>query len=215
MVQFYKATNRLMRNLGLSETDIETFNASGSMDFMSFLRSHGAKQVFYRQDLRSREGVGHTGILLTGGMSVIITQLMNGKKAVLVQHRENNEIGFPGGGTEVWQYGEKIVAEQFILTAYREFLEETGHEPRFELTPYCEDSSTITYPNGDVTFSPCMFYIAEVDYETAISFASGESAEGKMELIEIDNIKNYKIFDNHSSGFEKLIQDYNTSKNPL
>lgn len=123
MTSFYNATTRLLRNLGFSETNIEIFNNSGTMDFASFLRSHGAKQVFYRQDLRSREGVGHTGIVLTGGMSVIITQLMNGKKAVLVQHREKNEIGFPGGGTEVWQYGKKTVAEHFILTAYREFLE--------------------------------------------------------------------------------------------
>ena len=121
--------------------------------------------------------------------------------------REKGEIGFSGGAVEEWEYNGRRAIESPLLGAYREFFEEVGARLESKLEYYCENTSTIVYPNGDVAYGLSLFYKNDIPYEVVKKFAEGGSYEGKMALIKVSDIKNYKLFPNHEPVFEKIMAE--------
>lgn len=203
MSEFYSEVKSFMMELGFTEKDYEEFVEAKTTDYVQFLYEKGAGQLMYRQNLRAIPEIGHRGLILPGGNVIIITKLPDGAKAILVQKRDNGEIGFSGGAIEEWGYY-KTAIESPLLTAYREFFEEVGIQLEYELEFYTQTTSTIIYPNEDKAYGLSLFYRVNLPYELVEKFAEGGSEEGKMLLIKIEDIDKYKLFDNHKPVFEKL-----------
>lgn len=205
---FYNKIRGFFNELGIAQEMTEKFEESGSYDYVGFLENEvGAKKVYYRQSLRAIEGIGHRGLILPGGNVVVTTTLPDGSKAVLIQKREKDEIGFSGGAIEEWEYNGRRAIEAPLLGAYREFFEEVGARLDSELEYFCENTSTIVYPNEDVAYGLSLFYKIDMPYEAVAKFAEGGSYEGKMALIKVSDIKNYKLFPNHKPVFEKIMAE--------
>lgn len=194
--------NRFLKQLGIQD-DLDNITK-----IVPYLEKYGARKVYYREDLRSIPEIGNRGLILPGGNVIVITVNRDGSKAVLVQIRENSEIGFPGGAIEEWEYNGKRAVEPTIVAAYREFYEETGNELHHNLHFYDENVSTILYPNGDIIYGLSTFYIVELPYEEVIKYVGKESNEGKIKLIKVKDVSSYKIFENHLPIFERLKEEY-------
>jgi len=203
-MNFYNEVENFMKELGFEKNVYEEFVEAKTTDYVQYLQSKGARQLMYRQSLRAISEIGHRGLILPGGNTVVCSEFPNGEKAILVQKRDTGEIGFSGGAIEEWGYNEKTSIESPLLTAYREFFEEVGMQLEYELEFYTQTTSTIIYPNGDKAYGLSLFYKVDLPYELVEKFSEGGSEEGKMLLIKIEDIDKYKLFENHRKVFEKL-----------
>lgn len=194
---------QLAETLGIPQ---EVRNKLTISNWVSEFRACGATQRNFRNWVHEQPETKNLPVPNSGAQIVLVACDENGEYWTMVQFRENCEIGFPGGASNIWCYNGKEEWEDVLLTAYREFKEETGMDFEGNLVFLDFTTTTNHYKDWPDTYAPSMYYGSEISYTELMRYAAGLSDEGTHAVIKIKHLGNYQWFNNAAPIF-KLLQE--------
>lgn len=201
--QVFPKIQQLAEMLGLPQEVRKKLTIS---NWVSEFRECGATQRNFRNWVHEQPGTEKLAVPNSGAQIVLIAQDTNGDYCTMVQFRKNFEIGFPGGASNIWCYNGKEEWEDVLLTAYREFKEETGMDFEGDLVFLDFTTTTNHYEGYPDTYAPSMYYGSEVSYKDLMRYATGLSDEGTHAIVRIKDLNDYRWFNNAAQIF-KLLQE--------
>lgn len=186
-----------------------------STGWVTFLRNIKAESVCYRDWVHEQEETKDLPVPNSGAHIVLVAKGQDGRYYALVQIRENCQIRFPGGASVMWTYKGKTALEDARLTADREFMETVGKRCKEELVFLDCVTTTNHYPQTDTTlgwpdvYAQRMYYGSETTMENLEGYLKGKGPkEGKIAIVAIEELKDYKQFSNAKPVFRLLKELY-------
>lgn len=191
-------------------------------NWVEIFKSYGARSWDERYRVHDQDdpNLKTLPLMAPGSEVALVAKRPDGKYVVLVQVRNNGEendkdkeVGLPGGATNLWQYQDEIVPEHYVLTAYREFYEETGIPLKGEIEVFCLSCRTVHYDRFPDAYGYSVYFICKVDYSEMQKFENcTANIEGRMMVIPVENLPKYKWFGDAEEAFELLQEKFSNTK---